>query len=666
VNEEDVPERSPGPNTGTGAAVVFCAAILVYGVALGGGFHYDDSHHVAENPAIRSLENVPAFFRDASTFSTIPNHRLYRPVLMTSFAIDWAIGGGATWVFLANNVLLHALNALLVLFIVRRVLGDDRAALFAGLIFAVHPLASEVVNYVSARSSSLATLFALLSILAVLRWDGKRTATARLWLVGSFALLALGLLTKAIAATAPILALLCYEARRVRKGREGSLMRSALALAPAALVLIGWYALVQSQLGNIAAGLAKRVVQQTEGGELSREKRSVAMNVWTQARVFWMYVSLTVVPVDLSIDRFVRVSTRFLDWVSILSLAGIAAAITLALRTTRRALRLGLLWFGVALLPTSSILPLLVVMNEHRVYLPLVGAAILGGALLAATSRRRGGHVVAVAAIAVLAVLSVVRTLDWRDDETLWQSALRVSPDSYQAHSNLGILRYNAARSHRPKPDVGLIDESIAYFERSREIFPGWFNASFNLGNAWLLRGQVTRDEADFDRAEAAYRDCLETSPGSFRARWHIAATNAARGRHELALAGFQELRDADDSRTSLYWWPIGRQLIELERFDEARATYAKIEAFDGPSDDLAYLRAELLEKSGQTDEAEAAFRALADIASDRVRAIGALVRFLHRTDRATPESLNALFERLLQTGYPPSREEAALFGRGT
>ena len=166
-------------------AVVLCvaAAALAYGNSLSNDFALDDAHTIESNAWVRSLANVPRYFADASTFSTLRTNVDYRPLLQTTYAVDYALAGYDVRTWRATNLLLHVVTALAVFFLGRRLFGSraavpvpgvppeagDAAALVAALLFAVHPVGSGCVNYISARSSGLVAALVLPAVVLYLR-----------------------------------------------------------------------------------------------------------------------------------------------------------------------------------------------------------------------------------------------------------------------------------------------------------------------------------------------------------------------------------------------------------------------------------------------------------------------------------------------------------------
>ena len=171
-----------------------CASVLLLGLlthlnSLGGSFHYDDAHSIVENPHVRRLAEIPGYFIDPATFSSEPTMAMYRPVVLTTYVLTYALCGYLAWPYLLFNVVVHALVACLVFLLVEQKMGRATLAWWAGALFAVHPLHTQVANYISSRSESLAVLGVFAAVYWVGRGDRGRGLVAY----------ALALLSKAVA-----------------------------------------------------------------------------------------------------------------------------------------------------------------------------------------------------------------------------------------------------------------------------------------------------------------------------------------------------------------------------------------------------------------------------------------------------------------------------------
>src|ERR1700730_8023648 len=136
--------------------IIFLAA---YSNHFQNGFHFDDAHTIENNAAIRELHNIPLFFRDASTFSSLPSNQSYRPLVSTLLAIDYKIAGGLKpfWFHLSIFALFVALTLLLA-FVVYRLIDNLSIALGAAALYGLHPANADTINYIIASSEVISTL----------------------------------------------------------------------------------------------------------------------------------------------------------------------------------------------------------------------------------------------------------------------------------------------------------------------------------------------------------------------------------------------------------------------------------------------------------------------------------------------------------------------------
>jgi tetratricopeptide (TPR) repeat protein len=441
-----VASRPRTATTAQAAALLALAIATVYATGLSMGFHFDDSHVIENNPAIHSLTNVPGFFYDLTTSSASPDNRVLRPLLLISFALNYAISGTAPWSYHLFNIVLHWIVALLVFRLVRDHLwlGPEAwpVALAAALVVAVHPLNSSAVNYVSARSAILTAVFYLGAFDAALR-------RRREWCLGLFVL---ALLTKETAVTLP-LALLAYRLVDRARGADdtpspGLGLISALGGLAVASLLYRSYFMPPVLLAAVHGGQAT--------------PWQYFMTEWS---AYLYYLRLFAWPNALVIDRvdypIAHSITSPQAWLSLVTLFGLGLV---AWRARRRApaLTFAALWFLVALAAESTFFPLAEPVNEHRPYL-----AMLGLGTLAAVGLRGIANLVArrtlLPAAAVFAVVltfvatgfgaaTVRRNETWRNDVSLWRDATEKSPGNLRAwmnagHAALALQHYDEARA---------------------------------------------------------------------------------------------------------------------------------------------------------------------------------------------------------------------------
>jgi tetratricopeptide (TPR) repeat protein len=501
-------------------AAVLALGILAYSNALHGRFVFDDVNEIVGNPRIRLLADYLPFARGYQAF---PN----RYVGYASFALNHALGGYDVVGYHLLNVAIHLLNALLVYALVvltfraprlaaSRLAPHARAvALAAALLFVAHPLQTQAVTYVVQRFTSLATTFYLLGVVLYARWRLAPAASAARRAGGYALVLAAALLamrTKEIAFTLPI-AIGLYELAFL----DGPVRQRLLFLAPILLTM----AVIPATLVHVGVGKpAGDVIARASAVANVHSTLSRLDYLRTEAAVVVTYLRLLVLPVGQNLDHDYPTYHSFLEprvlgsLAVILSLAALAVWLFVRSRLGGRsepldpAVRLvafGIAWFFLALSVESSLIPIVDVIYEHRVYLPSVGffAAVATAAALLLERRfiRRvpsalvgGAAVIAV----VLAAATFARNEVWASELTLWSDAASKSPAKPRPLNNLGAAL----------ADDGRPDEAIALLTRALRIDPEHAESYYNLGRVYLnAYGRSEEAEALFRKAIALHAD---------------------------------------------------------------------------------------------------------------------------------------------------------------
>ena len=428
---------------------------LVYANSLVNSFQYDDRHSIVENPHIRSLGNIPLFFTQPELFSRDPEKGMYRPLVLLTLALNHAWTGYDVSSYHLVNIAVHGLCALLVWGILLELGSPPGWGLFGGMLFAVHPLGCEPVNYISSRSELLAALGVLGSFWFYLR--GEKGGRIGL-LVGALFFFALGLLAKSVAMVLPGLLIM------------GDLSRGKLSLERGKRYL-PFIGLGLLYLVAVRGFLAKAV--------FTEPVRSAAEQVGTQAKGVVFYMKLLFSPTGLSVDH--AFSESFI-WESVPVVAATVPVFLLLFgwigKRRKPVVFLGLAWIGLTLLPTL-VVPLNVLVNEHRLYLPLVGFVMLLAGL-GGEMKFRGKGWVASLLLILLAGLSVQRNQVWANEYTLWEDAARKGPGLVRPQVFMG----NFERTH------GRPVKALEHFKKGLQLDPKNVAVRNNMANAYKDLGQ--------------------------------------------------------------------------------------------------------------------------------------------------------------------------------
>jgi tetratricopeptide (TPR) repeat protein len=503
--------------------LLLLALLAFHGRSLGNGFHYDDGHSVVRNPHLRSLRSLPAFFADARTYSENPEYAMYRPLVVTAHALNHALGGYEPRGYLALNLGLHCLASLLVLLLLGQ-LGFARGPALAGaLLFGLHPAQTEVVNYVSSRSESLAGLFCLASFSAHLR--SLEAPARRPWLGLSLAAFALGLLSKSTALVLPLLLLLHHLL--LRPGR--SLRDHCPFWGLAALYLLVYAALAGQGLAQAA------------------QVRDLSSQFATQAKALVHYLLLAAVPVHLNVQQQFFASPALFSPLPLLGLLVCASLGALAWRASSPWVPFALGWFWCCLLPTL-VVPLNILVNDHRLYLSLFGLALLGARGWGAAPGPWSFGVLSL----VLGLLCFGRAGAWKDEISLWQDAARRAPLMPEAHYNLGY-------AHHQRGDL---EQARQAYERAVSLSPGYVRAQVNLGAVYRAQGALAP-------AERAFRQALAAEPGQVEALNNLGLIHAGRGQYAEAIGLYQQALGRAPEQAEL-WLNLGLACRDAGRRDEA------------------------------------------------------------------------------------------------
>ena len=358
-----------------GGLLLFVAVLAAYSNHFHNGFHFDDGHTIVNNAAIRDLGNIPHFFRDATTFSTLPSNQSYRPLVSTLLAIDYRLAGGVApfWFHVSTFTLFLALTLLLA-FVIHHLLAigtpssaNRWIALAAAGWYALHPANADAVNYIIVSAEIIATLGVIASFTFYFACPQLRRYF--LFILPA----AIAILAKPTAAIFPVL----FAVFRLSfpNGKQRTHLKLLLEMVPPFVIC-----------GAVLLFVQHMTPRSWVAGALD-----ASSYLRTQPYVALLYFKTFFWPAGLSADYDLAPFATTSDlrfWVGFAFVVVISAtAIVAAVYKKTRLIGFGLLWFLIALLPTS-LFPLAEVMNDYRTFLPYVGLviAVAGAAAVACGS----------------------------------------------------------------------------------------------------------------------------------------------------------------------------------------------------------------------------------------------------------------------------------------
>jgi protein O-mannosyl-transferase len=492
-------------------AVIAVGAIAVYGRTYSVPLIYDDIGAVLNNQTIRHWDTV----LQPPIDSTVSG----RPVVNISLAINYAIDGISVVSYHVFNLGIHILAGLVLFGVLRRTLDARTDAAACGIAFCsallwtVHPLQTESVTYIVQRCESLMGLFYLLTLYCFIRGARATGLPHYLWFAFCIGSCAIGMATKEVMASAPLIILFYDRTFIAASFREAFRRRWKIYGALAGTWLILAFLILSSNGRNGTVGF---------GAGVAWWRYAL-----TQLPAIAHYIRLCFWPHPLIFDygsAIVSPSARILPYA--LLVVALMAATLWALVKQPAAGFLGL-WFFAILAPSSSIVPVATeTIAEHRMYLaliPVVLFAVLG------IYRWLGSMALPACLVlaASLGLASAKRNNDYSSADAIWSDTISKLPENYRAFNNLGYVRSS---------DPARQNDVIAEFEEALRLNPKYAEAHSNLGNA-LLKVPGRLNEATAEIGEA-----LRLDPNDAEAHNNLGnAWSIVPGRSNDAIAQYQE-----------------------------------------------------------------------------------------------------------------------------
>ena len=612
--------------------------LIAYSNSFQSGLVLDNASIIGQDPRIRqaTAQNISSILEGGYRYNN-PNVGLYRPLTTFSYMVNYAVFGngsrpaGYHWV----NFALHCVNVALVYGLGIAVFAETAPAFALAAIWGVHPVLTESVTNIVGRADLLAAFGVLAGLLCCVKAASGAGWRRRAWLAGLVAAQAIGIFSKESAVVLPGLMLL-YDLTWLDRITWRTRVSAYAALA---LPLTAFFYLRGQVHAHMLIPFADNPL--------------VHAGFWTARltaiKVIGNFLGLFLWPSRLSADYsfnavplFGGQASNWEDAKALIALAVcLAAAALIAILAVRaRAIEKPILFFlaffFIALAPTSNLVIMIgSIMAERFLYLPCVGLAGLAAAAIYALGQRsllrpralRMAWAGVTVACFALAARTYARNLDWKDDFSLWSSAVDAVPGSAKAH-------YNLAKALEAKP--GRMPQAIAEYRESLRIDPDHADVHNNLANA------LSAIPGRMPEAIAEYQAAMRLQPG--RAEPHNNLANAlvnTPGRLPEAIAEYQAALRVEPENAEVHY-NLANALLRLPGGQtEAIAEYrAALRIDPNHADAHTNLANALSHIPGRLPEAIAEYRAALRIQPDSVGAHIGLANALTAVPGGLPEAI--------------------------
>lgn len=530
--------------------LLMATTLLAYSNSFNGPFIFDDVQ-ITDNPQLHHLFPINDVIGQTN-----------RPLLNLSLAINYHINGLDARGYHLFNFFVHLLAGLFLLGFLRRVFQSpamvgrygsrgDWLALVIAILWAAHPLQTNSVTYIIQRAEAMMGLFYLGTLYCAMRFF---VTDSRPWIIGAVLFCGLGMMSKEVMVTAPLVVLLTENILWGSSWREIARKRKYFYTGLFLTWLIPLWLLTTSEEYKNSVGFGIKTVNTFE-------------YAITQPGVILHYLKLAFIPTGLCLNYQWPVATTAGEIIAPLLVILGLIALTVFAYNARHALSFWGFWFFLILGVTSSFIPIQDLAFEHRMYLPLLSVIVLGtlGAdwLLVKLVPSEKPRVVVAACLCVgmvgwLGTLTFLRNQDYRSAEVMWRDILRKRPVNLQAYNDLGLTLIHE----------GKFDEALIYLNKAIEINPRYIVPYNNIGLAYLNKGDTPRAIEFFTKA-------IRYKPDYAEAYNNLGLAYARRGDDRTAQRHYERAISVDPHYVEAYN-NLGIIYLNERRLDAAQDLFDK------------------------------------------------------------------------------------------
>lgn len=515
--------------------------------------------------------------------------------------LDYSIWKLEPFGYHLTSVFIHILNSCLVFFLVYLISNSLKLSLSTGLIFSVHTVLSEPVNYISSRADLLAAFFFLSSFIFYVKYFNPSIRRNFFYYIISQLCFLLALMSKEIAIVLPFL--LCVYILVMHKDEKKTKKAQFQMLLPFFIILIVYaisrfsvlkFAPLKPETDNFAItqALGAKNIATLPISALSFNQR-----FFTSIKMLSTYVRLLILPVGLHKEWLVEPIQSVFQSVVLLSLVFICVMLVFAkiIYQFSKISTFGILWFFVLLVPLLNIYPLTAFLSEAWLYLPAVGFILFIVSLVLRFMRAKKVlsykfilNFIFFLALICFSGLTIKRNKVWTGDLVdFYKDILKYNPYSALAHNNLGILYAGENK----------LNEAITEFQKTIDVDPTFIEAYNNLAGIYM-------EQDNMEEAISAYQKAISLNPSYAKALYNLGLAYLKQGSLDMAAKEFQKALKINPHNTDTLN-NLGIAFYKQNKTTEAIEVFQRAIKIDPEYANSYYILASVYRKLEQYDQAK-------------------------------------------------------------
>ena len=630
--------------------IILSIAFLSYFNTFTNSFHFDDFKYIVNNEGLKEdFQHVFLSYLCFPTCHDILSNLSNRPIIFYTLLLNHSLGGFNVFGFHVVNLTVHIITCLLIFLFAKEILSINRflktsdqsknklnIPLISALLFAVHPMNTQVITYITGRTTSIAVCFYMASFLFFIKGVRQNLPWKILFYALSIVFLIMGYGSKMIILTVPVMFIIYYlfftplKSIFFKRFFESIFIRiiiqTIVITSPFILIFISSHLNILSffrmDFGFLQKLFDPIQIKLMHIDSMAKDNLSMTIYLLTEFKVIvFYYIKMIFFPFNQNIDPDFPVAHGITDSGVALSLGVILLCLFAGIYfyKNNRIIAFGIFWFFITLLPTSSILPLRDMITEHRLYLPLAGFILTIPLCLnqfiirykKSSFKQLAYFILPVfLLIIVFSVLTVKRNFVWKNEKSLWSDAAEKSPRLPRPLNNLAEaydkegLAYDNKKNYKKaieflKKAIAISPTGYKYYNNLGKIYgrlgefelatknlklalkynPDYPFAHYNFGKVYELRGMLDNAIEEYSTAFKQTKD-VYGKKYFFEACFNLANVYDKKGEYKKALDTYLNCRKLKPSFPKIYF-AIGNIFIKTGNLDEAFKYYSRAVGLD-------------------------------------------------------------------------------------